>query len=59
MRIVGTGLLVLGALVGISALASEDASSAMLALTAGGFLFVAGAVFAGSAGIQDAIKRRF
>lgn len=57
MRFVGVGLLVLGALISIGALGTETATSALVALTAGGFIFVAGSVFAVGAGIQDAIKR--
>lgn len=58
MRFAGVGLLILGALIAIAALGAETAGQALLAVTAGGFIFLAGAVFAASAGIQDAIKRR-
>ncbi|EZP79533.1 hypothetical protein BV97_03970 [Novosphingobium resinovorum] len=58
MRFAGVGLLIAGGLVGVGSLGTETAASALIALTAGGFMFVAGAVFAAGAGIQDAIKRR-
>ena len=52
-------MLILGALIGVGSIATGDATSAMFALVAGGFLFVSGAVFAGAAAIQDTLKRRF
>lgn len=58
MRFAGVGLLILGALLGCGALLGGSVAESLLVLTAGGFIFVAGAVFAASAGIQDAIKRR-
>lgn len=58
MRLAGIGLLLVGGLVGLGSIGAEDITTAQFALTLGGFLFVAGAVFAASAGIQDAIKRR-
>lgn len=58
MRFAGTGLLIIGALVAAAAMAVEDSGGALIAVVAGGFLFLAGAVFAASAGIQDAIGRK-
>ena len=58
MRFAGIGLLIIGALVGASAIAVEGAASALVALVAGGFMFVSGSVFAASSAIQDALKRR-
>ena len=58
MRFAGIGLLIIGALIAASAIAMEDATSALVALVAGGFMFVSGSVFAASSAIQDALKRR-
>lgn len=57
MRFVGTGLLMLGALITGAAIITEDAGGALIAIVAGGFLFVSGSVFATGAVLQDAIKR--
>jgi hypothetical protein len=59
MLLIGKALLALGSVVGLGAVATDGGLSALIAVCAGGFLFVAGAIFAGAAGVQDALRRRF
>ncbi len=57
MRFAGIGLLVVGA--GVAALggiAAGEAAGMMACIMVGGFMFVAGTVFACSAGVIDAIR---
>lgn len=58
MRFAGIGLLILGILFALGAAVVESAGAVLPTLLTGGFMFLAGAVFIGSVGIQDAIKQR-
>lgn len=57
MRFIGIGLLVFGVALFVGAAIADEASARLTSLILGGFMFLSGAVFAASAGIQDAIKR--
>lgn len=58
MRNAGVGLLLLGAIVSLLGMVAGDAGFAVIGAITGGAMFVAGAVFAAGAGVQDAIRRR-
>lgn len=59
MRFAGVGLLVTGVLVAIlGGVSAGEPAGALLALIAGGFMFVAGAVLTAGASVKDAITRR-
>jgi len=58
MRFIGIGLLVFGVALFLGAAVAEESGARLTSLILGGFMFLSGAVFAASAGIQDAIRRK-
>ena len=59
MRSGGIGLLLIGALIAVlGGIGAGEPAGALIAVVIGGFMFVAGAIFVASVGVQDAIDRR-
>jgi len=58
MRFASVGLLMTGPLFVAAALIPEDGMTAFALIVIGGFLFVAGAIFAGAVAICDTLRMR-